>query len=360
MIDRRFRPGVAGAVRLAAATPLYLVGLATMATSVAARGLLVGAVAGVLLAGVAAASVPGPLPAVGYLAVAAVVGSLAFLGWVGRARRILRTRARLYPAVLLLGTRSAATDAERRVGGILDRLARQVDLPAPALRIVRTDRPVSFTVGYPADAPPAKLIERTLEGRFRRRRPGEGRDPRTGPTPSAFADSVDAEYVVVVSSGLLETLSRAQLTAVLAHELAHVRNGDLSLMNWLLVPVLWAESALESVLASGSSGRSPAAALRSGAKLLALGITLPGVAVFARGREFAADRGAAEITGDPAALAGALETLSDDAGSAPVRDLRAAATLNVVAPASGGIPLSHPATERRIRRLRAMTADQAA
>lgn len=349
-------PGTAGLARLLVTAPFYLTGLATMATSVAARGLVVGAVAGLLLGGVAAQAAAGPLPVGGYLVIGVLIGSLAFLGFVGRARRMLRARFRIQPAVLLLPARSPGTDAERRVGDVLARLARTVDLPAPEVRVLPTDEPACFTVDYPHSAPPAGVIEDTLGVELRRDTPRDG-DDSLGPTPAAFADPVEADRVVVVSRGLVSTLSDDELEAVLAHELAHVRNGDLELVNRLLVPVGWAESALAAARGR-ARGRAVLAAVRGGAKLFTLAVTLPGIAVFTRGREFAADRGGAEISGKPAALASALERLDEEVDSPPVGDLRSAAAVNVVAPPLSGLPFSHPDTGRRTERLRAMAAAQ--
>jgi len=276
-------PRIAGLARLLVAAPFYLLGLTTMSTSVAARGLIVGVVAGLMLAGVAAQAAAGPLPAVGYLGVGLLVGTLGFVGFVGRARRILRARSRVQPAALLLSAREPTADDERRAAGVLARLARQVDLVPPELRVVDDEGPVCFTLEYPESEPPAGVIEDALGVRLRRERARTGE--RTGPTPAAFADPVEADRVVVVSTGLLSTLSAAEQEAVLAHELAHVRNGDLRLMNWLLVPVGWSESVLAAAREESDRGRTVLAALRGGAKLFAYGATVPGVAAFTRGRD---------------------------------------------------------------------------
>jgi heat shock protein HtpX len=99
----------------------------------------------------------------------------------------------------------------------------------------------------------------------------------------------------------------------------------------------------------------------AGRALLALGEF--GAGTFSRGREFAADRGAAHITGEPAALASALETLSADRAR-PAADLRdgdpAVTALNVVPRATdrGGSFDSHPETAARIARLRGLERAQ--
>jgi Zn-dependent protease with chaperone function len=322
--------------RLAVAGPSLAAGLAAMALTVALGGLATGAAVGLLLAGVAASSVPGPLTGLGFALVATVVGTMAFLGFLARARSGLRRRRRLAPALFLLSAHSPAGERETQAREALSRLARQVDVPEPSLRVVRTDRPLCATVGYPERSPPARLVESELGARLQ-----DG--SRSPATRSAFEDHVEGDAVVVVSTGLLATLSAAELDAVLAHELAHLRNGDLRLVGWLLLPVAWA--------AGRAVGPEPGRLSRL-ARRVALVASLPGVVVFNRGREFAADRAAAALT-SPASLASALERLDPEAAT-PSRDLRSVAVLNVVALPGAGIPFSHPSTERRVERLRAM------
>jgi len=93
-------------------------------------------------------------------------------------------------------------------------------------------------------------------------------------------------------------------------------------------------------------------------------LCLGSLALLSRGREFAADRGAVELTGSPAALASALETLERNRGR-PTEDLRAfkrsAGALDILPPADEtDLPVpfwTHPPTDQRVDRLRAMVAD---
>lgn len=94
---------------------------------------------------------------------------------------------------------------------------------------------------------------------------------------------------------------------------------------------------------------------------LVVGTSLVGVGVFSRGRELAADTAAAELTGDPAALASALRRLDAAAAGAPATDLREHARtvdalsvhpmLDPSTDAGGGLTATHPATETRAERL---------
>ena len=333
--DRRRLGAVA---RLSVATPLYGLAAGVTAVGLTAKAIAVAVVLGTLLAGVAAGSVSG-LPPIGYAAVALLVGTLALLGWVGRVRRAFRARRRLVPAVSLLDATAPGTDTERAAAGVLSGLAQGLSLPTPALRVVQTDRPLSFTLSYPGEGPPATVVEDVLDGRL----------DRTGLTSAAVAEPIAADHVVVVSTGLLDRLSRAELSGVLAHELAHLRNGDPALVTRLLVPAVWAERVLDA--GSGPVGRVVGTTT--------LWLALAAAALVSRGREFAADRAGAALTGDPASLASALEALADDTTGAPVTDLRAVSVLNVL-PATGdgrGVPYAHPSTDRRVERLRELAAE---
>jgi heat shock protein HtpX len=91
-----------------------------------------------------------------------------------------------------------------------------------------------------------------------------------------------------------------------------------------------------------------------GATLVQLGIS--------RSREYLADEAGSRLSGDPLALATALEKLHADAEAAPAQVEPATASLHIVNPfgATGGLTRlfsTHPPAEERIRRLRAMALD---
>jgi Zn-dependent protease with chaperone function len=244
-------------------------------------------------------------------------------------------------AAMLVGTRTPVQEHDRATRDILERVCQTVGHPTPALRIAETDNPLCYTVRYPIESPPSDyLADESNRPAF----PDIDRDWSGGDEKP-----IPEQYVVVVSTGLLSVLSAAELRAVLAHEVAHLRNGDLWLMHWLLLPAHWGAS------------------LRD-ASLLWLPLTsviryvpLAGIIPFARGREVAADAGAAAITGAPSTLATALERL-DEAVERPETDLRTVAVMNVLPTTSVdnrlGTALSHPGTESRIARLRAMDPDR--
>ncbi|HSP18848.1 MAG TPA: M48 family metalloprotease [Myxococcaceae bacterium] len=185
--------------------------------------------------------------------------------------------------------------------------------------------------------------------------------------PNAFATGRNPEHAVVaVTSGLLELLDRRELRGVLAHELAHVKNRDI-LVSSIAATVAAAVTYVAHVVgffggaSSDEDGPSPLQALALAivaplaATLIQLGIS--------RSREYGADRTGAEISGDPDALARALEKLEQAAHAVPVPMQPATASLFIVNPFSateGVLNLfsTHPSMRERVRRLRAMQ-DQA-
>ena len=182
-------------------------------------------------------------------------------------------------------------------------------------------------------------------------------------TPIACTTERDGETVLVVSSGLLEALPDAELEAVLAHELAHIANGDEQLMTWALVPLIAAEEFHDEMDDEDDLLDIPWVVLGR----LLLGSSTLGVGLFSRGREFAADRAAVAATGEPDALATALERLDSATAERPPADLRTHTrsvdamsvlpTLDPERDGGGGIFATHPATERRLERLRRLAAD---
>jgi heat shock protein HtpX len=152
------------------------------------------------------------------------------------------------------------------------------------------------------------------------------------PTPTvAISDSPAPEAMVVgvrpsatrliLSTGTLEALDEDELEAVIAHELAHVKNRDATVMTLISVPT---------VLAAGLVSRFPEAAERDLITALVLAIVgLVGamitqgiVAVCSRTRELAADRAAVEVIGSAGPLASALRTLDRQIEATPSEDLR--------------------------------------
>lgn len=141
---------------------------------------------------------------------------------------------------------------------------------------------------------------------------------------NAFASGMnDKQYTVTVTRGLIEHLSDAEIEAVLAHELTHIRNGDVKLMVVAVVIAgvlsFLSEIAFRSVRFSGSSSRgssdnnkSAGAAIIVGLLIMAVAGVLASVIRFSlsRSREYLADAGAVELTKNPDAMISALLKIS--------------------------------------------------
>ena len=179
--------------------------------------------------------------------------------------------------------------------------------------------------------------------------------------PNAFATGRSQKNAAVaVTTGLLRTLDREELEGVLAHELAHVKNRDMMVMTiasflstiaFLVVRWGW--------WFGGDRGRNQAPVwVAILASLVVWIVSFVLIRALSRYREYAADRGAASITGKPAALASALMTIDGNMSKVPKDDLREQSEMNAffIIPIKGDfigkIFSTHPSTEARVEQLR--------
>jgi heat shock protein HtpX len=223
------------------------------------------------------------------------------------------------------GARPVDAASAPRLHGMVEALARRAALPMPALYIIDEDQPNAFA---------------------------------TGRSPERAA--------VAVNTGLLELMDEREVAGVIAHELAHIRNRDT-----LIMTVTATLAGAIGMLAQfgflfggrGQDGRrNPFGPI--GAIVLLIVAPIAAMVVqlaISRGREYEADRVGAEIAGDPAGLASALQRL--EAGKAgrinhTAEAHPASAHLFIINPLAGvrldGLFATHPPTAERVRRLLAL------
>ena len=181
------------------------------------------------------------------------------------------------------------------------------------------------------------------------------------PHPNAFATGRDpAHAAVAATTGLLSMLTRDEVAGVMAHELAHVRNRDTLIMT-MVATIAGAIAMLANfgLFFRGGSNENGHGNLVAG--LLAV-IVAPFAAMIvqmaiSRTREYAADAGGAQISGNPRALASALAKISGKAATIPnpvAQRNPAAAQLYIVPSHVTELFSTHPATEKRIAALHEM------
>ena len=181
------------------------------------------------------------------------------------------------------------------------------------------------------------------------------------PQPNAFATGRSPEHAAVcVTSGLLASVSKEELAGVLGHELSHVKNRDTLTMTITAV-IAGAIGMLANFAFFMGDRRNPLGLV--GVLLVTLLAPIAAMlvqAAISRSREFEADRAGAELTGRPLWLADALAQIDRNARqtlNAPADANPATAHMFIINPLHGGLSglfASHPSTEERIARLRAM------
>ena len=186
--------------------------------------------------------------------------------------------------------------------------------------------------------------------------------------PNAFATGRNPQHAAVaVTEGLLTLVSPDELAGVLAHEMGHIKNRDI-LVQTVAAVVGGAVTSVASMLQWGAlfgMGRSDEEGGGGGAfGAILMAILAPIAAMLiqmaiSRSREYLADATGAQLAGNPLPLAGALKKLDDYAHAVPMRGANPATeNMFIISPLSGGgvssLFSTHPPTEERIRRLRAM------
>lgn len=188
--------------------------------------------------------------------------------------------------------------------------------------------------------------------------------------PNAFATGRDPEHAAVAATtGLLSMLDRDEIAAVMAHELAHVKNRDTLTMT-VTATIAGAISALANFAFFFGGSRDED---RPGGMIgaIAIAILAPFAAMLvqmaiSRSREYEADRSGAQIGGDPAALARALQKIEAYARGGyenhQAERNPATAHMFIINPLNGhgadNLFSTHPATHNRVEALLALGVGQ--
>ncbi len=183
-------------------------------------------------------------------------------------------------------------------------------------------------------------------------------------SPNAFATGRNPQHATVaVTTGIRRILTRRELGGVLAHEMAHVGNRDTLIMAVVAtiagaISMLALIAQFSAIFGGFGGGRDRGGSIIG---LLLVAIVMPIAAglvraAISRTREYQADATGAHTSGDPMALADALEKLERGAEARPMKVAEGASHLFIVNPLSGaklaGLFSTHPPMAERVRRLR--------
>jgi heat shock protein HtpX len=225
-------------------------------------------------------------------------------------------------ALAAMGARVVTPQEAPQLHAMIERLCVQADLPKPKVAVANTRMPNAFALG---------------------------RSPKSA--------------TVCATTGIMELLSPAELEGVMAHELTHVANRDVLVMT---LAGFFATIAAYIVqfgfffgggAMGGDDDDNPSFLVLLLVSLVVYVVSFLLMQALSRYREFAADRGAAIITGRPSALASALTKISSGMNRIPQKDLRAAGELQAffIFPAAkgkvSGLFATHPPMEKRIAAL---------
>jgi len=222
-------------------------------------------------------------------------------------------------ALAMYGAQPVTRDQLPRAYDVVQRLTSKAGLPMPRIYIIPTDSPNAFATG---------------------------RNPQ--------------HASVAVTHGILGLLNDEELEGVLAHELGHVRNRDI-LTSSIAATLAGAITILgRMAFWFGAFGGGGDRRDREGSGIVML-LLAPFAAMLiqlwvSRTREYEADHTGAELTGNPYALASALEKISNASRRVPLVASPSSAHLFIVQPLLGGDTLmslfsTHPPIQKRIERL---------
>ena len=229
-------------------------------------------------------------------------------------------------AMATMGVKEVTPEQEPELHGIIERLCVQADLPKPRVCVMENSMPNAFAMGRSQKA-----------------------------------------ATVCATRGILDLLSTSELEGVIGHELTHVVNRDVMVMTYASFFATLASMILQFALFFGGGfgggyGRNreqeEGIVLVIVVSVLVYAISFLLLRALSRYREFAADRGAAVLTGRPSALASALVKISGTIERTPSEDLRRAEGMSAffILPARSKQSLmnlfaDHPPLEQRLEAL---------
>ena len=222
-------------------------------------------------------------------------------------------------ALASMGAKEVSPEEAPGLHAMIERLCIQADLPKPKIAVADTDVPNAFAMGRS-----------------------------------------QKNATVCATTGIMRVLSPAELEGVMAHELAHVKNRDVLIMTVASFFASIASMIMQFAFFFGGSdddGGAPFLVILAASFAVYI-ISFFLMLALSRYREFAADRGAALVTGRPSALSSALMKIAGAMEAVPTKDLREAERMNAffIVPTSvkGAIQTifaTHPPMEKRIERL---------
>ncbi|MDP9293898.1 MAG: zinc metalloprotease HtpX [Actinomycetota bacterium] len=248
--------------------------------------------------------------------VALIAGGLALVNVFASDKLALRA----------MGGREVSPAEAPELHAMIERLCIQADLPKPRVAVADTRMPNAFALG---------------------------RSPKSA--------------TVCATTGLMDLLPPAELEGVLAHELTHVANRDVLVMTLASFFATIAAYIVQFGFFFGGGGSddddNPSFLVLFLVSLVVYVVSFVLMQALSRYREFAADRGAALITGRPSALSSALMRISSGMHRIPQQDMRAAGQLSAfyffppgTKTAIAGLFATHPPMEKRIAALERLEA----
>lgn len=227
-------------------------------------------------------------------------------------------------ALAAAGAKVVEREQAPELHDMVERLCAMADLPKPRIAVVDTDIPNAFATG---------------------------RSPK--------------HSAVAVTRGLWQRLEPKEIEGVLAHELSHISNRDVVIMTiagfFSMVAGMLVRFGMYSGMFGGNNRDSnalPVWLVVLVVSIVTYVISYVLILALSRYREYAADRGAALLTGQPEYLMSALQKIASRIGQIPQRDLREAAAMNAffIVPtnwkqAAGELFMTHPPLQKRLDRL---------